>query len=68
VVAVVIFASRIVERFENIRAVTSCLLEQRFGKGYGASHALGEVREVIERQIRYRKPHRRSKKPPDEAS
>ncbi len=37
------------------------------GEGYGASHALNEAREVIERQIRDRKTHGRSKKPPDEA-
>ena len=37
------------------------------GEGYGASHALSEAREVIERQIRDKKTHGRSKKPPDEA-
>jgi len=37
------------------------------GEGYGARHALSEAREVIERQIRDKKTHGRSKKPPDEA-
>jgi len=36
------------------------------GEGYGASHALNEARDVIERQIRDKKTHGRSKKPPDE--
>ncbi len=36
------------------------------GEGYGASHALAEAREVIERQIRDKKTYDRSKKPPDE--
>ena len=34
------------------------------GEGYGASHALNEAREVLERQIRDQKTHGRSKKPP----
>jgi CBS domain-containing protein len=33
------------------------------GEGYGASHALNEARDVLERQIRDRKTHGRSKKP-----
>ncbi len=37
------------------------------GEGYGASHALNEARDVIERQIRDKKTHGQSKKPPDEA-
>ncbi|MFW6321440.1 MAG: CBS domain-containing protein [Halohasta sp.] len=37
------------------------------GEGYGASHALGQTRDVIERQIRDRKTYGRTKKPPDEA-
>ena len=36
------------------------------GEGYGASHALSEARDVLERQIREKKTHGRSKKPPDE--
>ncbi len=36
------------------------------GEGYGASHALNEAREVLERQIRDQKTHGRSKKPPTE--
>ncbi|ELZ12572.1 signal transduction protein [Halovivax asiaticus JCM 14624] len=37
------------------------------GEGYGATQALKEVRDVLERQIRDRKTRGRSKKPPDEA-
>ncbi|TYL36508.1 signal transduction protein [Natronococcus pandeyae] len=37
------------------------------GEGYGASHALNEARDVLERQIRDQKTHGRTKKPPDEA-
>lgn len=36
------------------------------GEGYGASHALNEARDVIERQIRDKKTHGQSKKPPDD--
>ncbi|MEF8841609.1 MAG: CBS domain-containing protein [Haloarculaceae archaeon] len=36
------------------------------GEGYGASHALNEARDVLERQIRDRKTHGRTKKPPSE--
>ncbi|MFW5959416.1 MAG: CBS domain-containing protein [Natronomonas sp.] len=36
------------------------------GEGYGASHALNEARDVLERQIRDRKTHGRSKKPRSE--
>ena len=35
------------------------------GEGYGASHAINQARDVLERQIRDRKTHGRSKKPPD---
>ncbi|WP_327054134.1 CBS domain-containing protein [Halomicrococcus gelatinilyticus] len=35
------------------------------GTGYGASHALNEARDVLERQIRDKKTHGRSKKHPD---
>ncbi|RQG99592.1 CBS domain-containing protein [Natrarchaeobius oligotrophus] len=36
------------------------------GEGYGASHAMNEAREVLERQIRDKKTHARSMKPPGE--
>jgi CBS domain-containing protein len=36
------------------------------GEGYGASHAIHEARDVLERQLRDRKTDARSKKPPDE--
>jgi len=36
------------------------------GEGYGASHAINEARDVLERQIRDKKTHGRTKKPPDE--
>lgn len=36
------------------------------GEGYGASHALNEARDVLERQIRDRKTQGQSKKPPSE--
>jgi CBS domain-containing protein/ribosome-associated translation inhibitor RaiA len=36
------------------------------GEGYGARHAINEARDVLERQIRDRKTHGKSKKPPDE--
>ncbi|MFP4627010.1 MAG: CBS domain-containing protein [Natronomonas sp.] len=36
------------------------------GEGYGASHALNEARDVLERQIRDKKTHGQSKKPPTE--
>nr|WP_231753905.1 CBS domain-containing protein [Natronomonas sp. CBA1123] len=37
------------------------------GEGYGASHALNEARDALERQIRDRKTKGKSKKHPDEA-
>jgi len=37
------------------------------GEGYGASHALNEARDVLERQIRDEKTRGRTKKPPDES-
>lgn len=36
------------------------------GEGYGASHAIHEARDVLERQIRDRKTYGESKKPPSE--
>ena len=36
------------------------------GEGYGASHAINEARDVLERQLRDRKTRGRSKKRPDE--
>ena len=37
------------------------------GEGYGASHAINTAADIIKRQIRDRKTHGDSKKPPDEA-
>jgi CBS domain-containing protein len=37
------------------------------GEGYGAKHAISEARDVLERQIRDRKTHGKTKKHPDEA-
>jgi CBS domain-containing protein len=50
----------------RIRLHTDQGLYVASGEGYGASHALNEAREVLERQIRDRKTHGQSKKPPDE--
>lgn len=36
------------------------------GEGYGANHALNEARDILVRQIRDKKTHGRSKKPPTE--
>lgn len=36
------------------------------GEGYGASHAIKDARDVLERQIRDKKTHGKSKKPPDD--
>ncbi|MWV39083.1 CBS domain-containing protein [Natrialba sp. INN-245] len=36
------------------------------GEGYGASHAINEARDVLERQIRDEKTYGRTKKPPSE--
>ena len=36
------------------------------GEGYGASHAINEARDVLERQIRDQKTYARTKKPPNE--
>ena len=51
----------------RIRLHTDSGLYVASGEGYGASHALNEARDVLERQIRDRKTRGRSKKPPDEA-
>jgi CBS domain-containing protein len=51
----------------RIRLYTDRGLYIASGEGYGASHALNEARDVLERQIRDRKTSARSKKPPDEA-
>jgi hypothetical protein len=51
----------------RIRLFTDRGLYIASGEGYGASHALNEARDVLERQIRDRKTSARSKKPPDEA-
>ena len=50
----------------RIRLYTDRGLYIASGEGYGASHAMNEARDVLERQIRDRKTHGRSKKPPGE--
>jgi len=50
----------------RIRLYTDRGLYIASGEGYGASHAINEARDVLERQIRDRKTHGRSKKHPDE--
>ena len=50
----------------RIRLYTDQGLYVGSGEGYGASHALNEARDVLERQIRDEKTHGQSKKPPDE--
>jgi CBS domain-containing protein len=51
----------------RIRLHTDRGLYVASGEGYGASHALNEARDVLERQIREDDTYGRSKKPPDEA-
>ena len=48
----------------RIRLHTDQGLYVASGEGYGASHALNEARDVLERQIRDKKTYGRSKKPP----
>ncbi len=50
----------------RIRLYTDRGLYIASGEGYGASHAMNETRDVLERQIRDRKTHGQSKKPPGE--
>ncbi|ELZ05026.1 signal transduction protein [Natrialba chahannaoensis JCM 10990] len=50
----------------RVRLYTDSGLFIASGEGYGAKHALNEVREVLERQIRDEKTYGRSKKPPGE--
>ena len=50
----------------RIRLYTDRGLYIASGEGYGASHAMNEARDVLERQIRDRKTHGQSKKPPGE--
>ncbi|MFB6130757.1 MAG: CBS domain-containing protein [Salinigranum sp.] len=50
----------------RIRLYTDQGLYIASGEGYGASHALNEAREILERRIRDRKTHGRSKKHPGE--
>ena len=50
----------------RIRLYTDRGLYIASGEGYGASHALNEARDALERQLRDRKTHGRSKKHPDE--
>ena len=51
----------------RIRLYTDDGLYVATGEGYGASHAINEARHVLERQIRDRKTHGQTKKPPDAA-
>ncbi|KAB1190588.1 CBS domain-containing protein [Haloferax sp. MBLA0076] len=53
--------------FARIRLHTDQGLYLASGEGYGASHAITQAREVLERQIRDKKTQGRSKKPKDEA-
>lgn len=50
----------------RVRLHTDAGLYMASGEGYGASHALNEARDVLERRIRDRKTHGKSKKPPSE--
>ncbi|MEF8914527.1 CBS domain-containing protein [Natronomonas sp.] len=50
----------------RIRLHTDRGLYLASGEGYGASHALNEARDVLERQIRDEKTRGRTKKPPSE--
>ncbi len=50
----------------RIRLDTDRGLYMASGEGYGASHALNEARDKLERRIRDQKTHGDSKKPPDE--
>ncbi|WP_152041130.1 CBS domain-containing protein [Salinigranum salinum] len=50
----------------RIRLHTDYGLYMASGEGYGAKHALNEARDTLERQIRDRKTHGKSKKHPDE--
>ncbi|ELY56228.1 signal transduction protein [Natronococcus amylolyticus DSM 10524] len=50
----------------RIRLYTDRGLYVASGEGYGATHALNEARDVLERQIREKKTYGRTKKPPDE--
>ena len=50
----------------RIRLYTDRGLYIASGEGYGASHAVKQARDVLERQIRDKKTHGRSKKHPDE--
>ncbi|MGM0606316.1 MAG: CBS domain-containing protein [Halobacteriota archaeon] len=50
----------------RIRLHTDNGLYMASGEGYGGSHAINEARDVLERQIRDKKTHGRTKKPPGE--
>ena len=50
----------------RIRLHTDRGLYMASGEGYGARHALNEARDKVERRIRDKKTHGKSKKPPDE--
>jgi CBS domain-containing protein len=51
----------------RIRLHTDDGLYVASGEGYGANHALNEVKDVLERQIRDRKTEKRPRSPTDEA-
>jgi hypothetical protein len=50
----------------RIRLHTDHGLYMASGEGYGASHALNEARDVLERRIRDEKTYGQTKKPPTE--
>ncbi|MBS3760905.1 CBS domain-containing protein [Halodesulfurarchaeum sp.] len=50
----------------RIRLHTDSGLFIASGEGYGASHAINNARDTVERQIRKQKTYGQSKKPPDE--
>ncbi len=50
----------------RVRLYTDSGLFIASGEGYGATHAINEARDVLERQIRDAKTHGRTKKPPGE--
>jgi CBS domain-containing protein len=51
----------------RVRLYTDRGLFMASGEGYGASHALNQARDTLDRQIRDKKTYRRTKKPRDEA-
>ncbi len=51
----------------RIRLYTDKGLFMASGEGFGASHAINETRDLLERQIRDGKTYKQTKKPPNEA-